>query len=546
MRKRSIVLAACVSALVASLIIGPAATATPERQAAGTVVLGADQEPATLNYWLDSMLWMSMITNKIQSAGMIYNNKAELVPYLLEGKPKILKQKPFTTQHTYKKTAAWSDGKPITGADYVTTWKTVLNPANNVVSREGYDQMTKVTAKGKTVTIVWKSTYANWEALAGGGPLPTHVLAGKDFNKVWADSLEPASGPYKFVSWVKGQQITITKNTAYKAGPTSKLDRIVFRFIPNTATQFQALRAGEVQITNPQFQLQIKDFLNDPKIAVDQGTGFFYEHIDFQFGPQGHPALKQPYVRKAIITGINRQAISQAIYGQVLSKPLPVLGSVHFMPFQANYQDPFNKMYKFNQAKVISTLKAKGCTGGPDKPNAGNRDIFSCPGVGKLSFRFVTTTPNQSRALTFEVVQSQLKSVGIELVPRFGPASVVFGTTLGSHDWDMIMFTWLSAPTHSFTAGDLYSCPPEGGQNDLLYCNRKYTKLMNQAKFTVDAKKRDAIVHQAEQLMAKDVPTIPLYSRPDFVLHYKNLKNVFGNPTQEAVTWNAEAWALGQ
>jgi hypothetical protein len=46
--------------------------------------------------------------------------------------------------------------------------------------------------------------------------------------------------------------------------------------------------------------------------------------------------------------------------------------------------------------------------------------------------------------------------------------------------------------------------------------------------------------------MATDVPTIPLYSRPDFVLHYKNLKNVFGNPTQEAVTWNAEAWALGQ
>ena len=34
-------------------------------------------------------------------------------------------------------------------------------------------------------------------------------------------------------------------------------------------------------------------------------------------------------------------------------------------------------------------LKAKGCTGGPDKPSAGNSEIFSCPGVGKLSFRFV-------------------------------------------------------------------------------------------------------------------------------------------------------------
>ena len=65
---------------------------------------------------------------------------------------------------------------------------------------------------------------------------------------------------------------------------------------------------------------------------------------------------------------------------------------------------------------MISTLKGHGCTGGPDKPSAGNDKIFSCPNVGKLSFRFHTTTGNQLRALTFEIIQRQLKSVGIELV----------------------------------------------------------------------------------------------------------------------------------
>jgi len=543
MRKRTILLLVGALAISASLVVGPAATATPERQTAGTVVFGADQEPNTLNWALDAMLWMSMITNKITVSGEIYNDKAQLVPYLTEGKPKIVKAKPLTTTHTYKKTAAWSDGKPVTGADFVTRWRVQMDPANNVVTREGWDQMAKVTAKGKSATIVWKGNYANWEEFNGAAPLPTHFLAGKDFNKVWADEIGPSSGPYKFVSWVKGQQITIAKNTAWKAGPASKLDRIVFRFIPNTATQFQALRSGEVQITNPQFQLQLKDFLKDPKIDLQAAPGFFYEHIDFQFGPKGHPALKQPFVRKAIITGINRAQISQAIYGAVLPKALPVLGSVHFMPFQAEYQGPFNQ-YKFSQAKVLSILKGKGCTGGPDKPSAGNSSIFSCPGVGKLSFRFVTTTPNQRRALTFEIIQAQLKSVGIELVPRFGPAAVVFGTTLGSHDWDLIMFTWLSNPTHSYGAGDLYECG--GGQNDLLYCNRKYTKLMQEAKFTVDTAKRNQLVYAAEKLMAADVPTIPLYSAPDFVLSYKNIKNVKGNPTQEAVTWNAEAWSLGQ
>ena len=83
-------------------------------------------------------------------------------------------------------------------------------------------------------------------------------------------------------------------------------------------------------------------------------------------------------------------------------------------------------------------LKGKGCTGGPDKPSAGNDNIFSCPGVGKLSFRFSTTAGNQLRALTFEIIQRQLKSIGIELVPRFQPAGLLFGTTLPSSDWDLI------------------------------------------------------------------------------------------------------------
>ena len=49
MRKRSILLVTGALALVASLVIGPAATAKPERTSAGTVIFGHDQEPSTLN-----------------------------------------------------------------------------------------------------------------------------------------------------------------------------------------------------------------------------------------------------------------------------------------------------------------------------------------------------------------------------------------------------------------------------------------------------------------------------------------------------------------
>ena len=97
---------------------------------------------------------------------------------------------------------------------------------------------------------------------------------------------------------------------------------------------------------------------------------------------------------------------------------------------------PYDKnfaVWRFNQAKVISLLKEQGLHRWSRQAERGQRrDFFSCPNVGKLSFRFHTTTGNQLRALTFEIIQRQLKSVGIELVPRFQTGGVMFGTTLPS------------------------------------------------------------------------------------------------------------------
>ena len=72
-------------------------------------------------------------------------------------------------------------------------------------------------------------------------------------------------------------------------------------------------------------------------------------------------------------------------------------------------------------------LKKNGCTGGPNTPSANNSSIWSCPNVGKLSFRFTTTSGNQLRALAFEIMQKQLKSVGIELVAGFGAGTLSSG-----------------------------------------------------------------------------------------------------------------------
>jgi peptide/nickel transport system substrate-binding protein len=541
MRKRSILLLVGALVIAASLVVGPAATAGTSGASAGTVVFIHDQEPPNLQGpWVGNNLYAtSLVLNNIWYGGQIRNDKGDFVVRNFAGKPRVVKQKPLTVQFQYSNNAVWSDGKPVTCADLRATWQVFINPTNNVVSRTGWEDISRFTCQGKRGTIVFKTLYADWESLVSSGPYAAHIIAGKNMNEMFLNSVPVSSGPWRFSSWQKGVQLTVVKNPRFKVAPPMKLDRVVFRYILDTNARFQALKSGEGQVMEPQPQLQIADFLKDPNFVVDRKIGFAWEHIDIQFGPKGHPALKQPYVRQALITGMNRAQVAATLYKDI-APGLPPLQSHMFKPFESNYKQNWAK-WRFNQQRVIDILKGKGCTGGPNRPSAGNNDIFTCPGVGKLSFRFTTTTGNQLRALTFEIVQRQLKSVGIELVPRFGTGGFVFGTVLPSGDWDLFMFTWVGSPATPITIKDLYGCG--GDQNYMNYCNRKLSNILQKVSVTLSASERAKLLNDAElRYMVNDVPSIPMYARPVFVIRSAKVKGPVVNPTTEGSPWNVNVW----
>jgi peptide/nickel transport system substrate-binding protein len=544
MRKRSILLVVGALAIAASLVVGPAATAGPESASAGTVVFIHDQEPPNLQGpWVGNNLYAtSLVLNNIWYGGQIRDAKGDLQPRLMAAKPKVVKSSPLTVSFSYKPTAVWSDGKPVTVADFRATHRVFINPQNNVISRTGWEDIRSISGRGKNVTVVFKTKYADWESLVSAGVYPAHVIAGKNMNEMFLNNIPNgiSSGPWRFQSWQKGVQLTVVKNARFRAGPQMKLDRVVFRYILDTNARFQALKSGEGQVMEPQPQLQIADFLKDSNFTVDRKIGFAWEHIDVQFGPKGHAALKLPYVRQALITGINRAQIASTLYKDI-APGLPPLQSHMFKPFESSYKQNWKK-WTFSQQKVITLLKSKGCTGGPDRPSAGNNDVFSCPNVGKLSFRFFTTTGNQLRALTFEIAQRQLKSVGIELVPRFQVAGTMFGTTLPSEDWDLMLFTWVGSPATPITIKDLYGCG--GDQNNMGYCNRKFSAILNTVSTTLDSAQRAKMLNDAElKYMVNDIPSIPVYARPVFVIRNKKVAGPAVNPTTEGSPWNVSGWS---
>ena len=534
--------------LVASLTVGPGATAGTERTSAGTVVFISNPEPPNLQGpWLGNNLsTTSLVLNNIWYGCQIRNNRAAFVPRMCTAKPKLVNRNPLTIRFTYKPDAEWSDGKEVTAADFRATWRVFTNPDFNVVSRTGWEDIARVGGgKGKTVTVEFKKTYAAWESLVSTGPYPAHIIAGKNMNEMFLTSIPVSSGPWLFDSWTKGQSITVRKNPRFKASvaPPMKLNRVVFRYLLDTNARFQALRANEAQLMETPAQIQIADFMTDDKFVVDRQVGYAFEHIDFQFGPKGHPALKQPYIRKALLNGMNRDQIVASLYRDIYPGVAP-LQSLMFMPFETgNYRKNF-ALHRFSQRAVIANLKAHGCTGGPDTPRAGNGDIFSCPRVGKLSFRFFTTAGNQVRTLMFEIIQWQLKSVGIELVPRLQTGGLLFGETLPSRDWDLMLFSWVGSPDSPITSRVLYGCG--GDLNYGGYCNRRLSAILNTVSTTLDADRRATMLNVGEATyIAKDIPSIPMVARPFFVIRSARVKGPVANPTQEGTPWNVNTWTVG-
>ena len=505
----------------------------------GTVILGADQEPRTLNTFIleGNMYWGSVVTNPVLEGMYTFDNKGQQVLKAAESIT-LRNRSPLTVDWKIKAAAKWSDGRHVSADDVIFTFTTIMNKNWTITSRVGYEDIRRIRKlNDKTVRVIFKKPYAPYRLLFGR-LIPKHKAQGQNFDQYWRNGLDIASGPFRFTSWNRGSQMVISKNPTYH-GKKATLNQIVFRFIPDTNTQFQAMRGGEVNMIAPQPQLQIADIRKQAGITVQAGPEFAWEHLDMQWGPTGHPALKRLFVRQALVTGINRRQIATALYREIAPN-LPVLNNAIYKPFQTQYVAHRWQPFGFSQRKAIEILRQNGCTGGPARPGAGG--IYSCPGVGRLSFNFGTTAGNQLRELAFAIMQQQLKSVGIELKAAFFPATQL-SSTLVAKRFEVVLFTWIGSSDPGGSV-NIHKCG--GPQNFNDYCSRPVSRLLIKSNEEVDPKKRTALMNEADRLMATHLPTLPLFARPGFLIHDSRIRGALKNPTNAGPTWNAENWSFAR
>jgi peptide/nickel transport system substrate-binding protein len=511
-------------------------------QMGGTIVVGAEQEPTEgLNTSLAccSLAWGTLIQNQIFEGAYVNMPDFSYAPNIIEGEAELTED-PFTLTYNIKEEAAWNDGTPISADDFAFTQEVYVNPDNKMASRAGYDKITETEIiDEKTVKFTFSEAYAGWKDLFN--PVwPKHVLEGQNFNKIFskafltADGEPISSGPWLFSDYKPGESLTLVKNENFWGDHVAYADEVVFRFLPETNTEIQALRGGEVDVIYPQPQLELVPLTTNPDFAIQTNAGTTWEHLDIQLGDKGNPAMKIPEVRQALAYSIDREALVGNLFKD-LSPDLEVLNNTIYMANAPEYV-PNWETYTFDPAKAEELLSAAGC-------KKGNDGVQVCDGE-RLSLDFTSTAGNALRELAFEVIQEQVKAAGFELNADFGDAGVVFGPKgLVGFNFDLFMFAWVGSADPAGSV-EIWKC--EGSQNYTTYCNDEVTELLEQSDTFLDPTARAEAMNEADRLMSEEVPTIPLYQKPTFLASSIKVHGMEDNPTQESFFWNSEDWWIEQ
>ncbi len=517
----------------------------------GTIVIGAEQEPDCMD-WLGSCsgsLWGSWLaqyeTQPMAFRTVVKNGNVVAVPgTVLAGTPTFVASPIETITYKINPAAKWSDNVAISCADFQYT-NAQQQSGPDIYDRTGYVDIAKVSCPDdKTVVVTYKKgkTYAGWQSLFAGavGILPSHLLKGKDRDKLMKDGYSWSGGPW-FAKWTKGKSIVLTPNANYW-GPKPHLEKVVFQFESDTAAEFQAYRSGQVDAIYPQPQIDVVD-------AIKQGLPS--SHTTYQSETASVEQLwfnnaKFPFdskaVRQAVGYSIDRSAIVEKLFG-ALGVKAPANSPNPFVI--KDYSDPNAWAgYKVDLTKVTSLMTGDGWTKGSD-------GIWAKAGK-RAAFTMVTDADNQRRVLTEQIMQPQLKAAGFDMAIKNTSSDNMFGVLLPGGDYQASVYGGtLTAITPGLCSEFCTeNIPGPANQNSGGNWSRVSVPAadtqMRIVDTSLDDHARKVAAAKADDILADENVTLPIDPLPDILIWNEKVVGPVSDNPIEGMFWNIDQWGIKQ
>lgn len=333
-----------------------------------------------------------------------------------------------------------------------------------------------------SITIVTKNPYA---PILSNLAVPFSAIIPKA--AVEADEkgfqLNPiGSGPYKFVEWKQGEYVKLTANPDYFNG-APKTQNLQMRVILEGAQRNIALETGEIDIAYDIAPNDISKVRENESLQLYEGPSLSTYYLGLNMKKE---AFANEKVRQAISYAIDRQAIIEGIaYGAGESAP-SLIPTVAF-----GFSDKA-KYYEYDLEKAKALMKEAGYENG-------------------FNARLLVND-NQTRVEVCQVLQSQLKEIGINIeidVMEFG--SFIEATSAGQHD--MAYFAWTCSTSDAdYTYYSLLHSSQQGAPGNRSFVDdAKVDELVEKGRSTIDPEERKAIYDELEEYLGEYIPYVNIY-----------------------------------
>lgn len=404
--------------------------------------------------------------------------------------------------------ALWSDGTPVTSADFLNTITRALDPAsgsgyaNYLFPIENAEAIYNGEAEMDTLGVETPDDYTLTFRLAEPCVyfldllrLPVYTPSCERYadspDSGWDTDPETslANGPFCLTEYVPDQYFVLEKNENYWDKDRIHLDRITYRFFDDTQSMANAYQAGEVDVATslPSTVMELYDGQDDLLVTDLIATRYIYFNLNVE-------PLDDVRVREAINLAINREELCQIVGTD--TEPTYNLIAKYMKDKETGeyFVDGAEQPFEENVERARELLAEAGYPNGEGFPT--------------LTYSYPTLEMDSDTA---QVIQEQLKenlNINIELNAQELQSNY---SSRYAGDFDMIRMNWTADFADPYTylsmllSNSTYNC---SGIQDA-----EYDALVEQSSSEPDPAKRAELMHQAEQLaVGEQFYIMPLYA----------------------------------
>lgn len=401
----------------------------------------------------------------------------------------------------------WSNGEPITAQDVVWSWKRLVDPktgspyatypgtmhienANDIAEgKKPVDSLGVKALDANTVQVTLdQPTSAFLLMLGHTSMVPVSEAAVEKFGDKWTQPANfVSSGPYKLSQWVVNEKVVGERNKQYWDDAHTVINKVTYLPVTSGTADINRYKAGEIDITYtvPETLFaSLKKSIPDQVHITPYLSTYYYE-----FNTTKAP-FNDPRVRLALNLALDKDIIAGKVLGQG-QKPAwlvsqPKIGGITLKP--AEYGS-------WSHDKRIAEAKKLLAEAGFNESHP-------------LQFNLLYNTSESHQRIAIAASSMWKKNIGVEAKLQNQEWKTMLDTKR-TGNYDLVRYGWIAdyddAATYlnNFRTGD--------SQNSSKYSNPAYDEIIAKASQATTQEERAKYYQQAEDILAKDVPTIPIY-----------------------------------